>query len=103
MPPSNQIRSPAPGDGTFASTGPGEEKTPDPMTMLMRSAKPSRALRLRANVPCETAVDSVLSSSVKYVPGSSRESCCSRSGVRSDADIFAVRDHAIRWFDAVAP
>jgi hypothetical protein len=51
IPPRSQMSSPAPGEGTLASMGPGEEKTPEPITMLIRSANPSIALRLRANVP----------------------------------------------------
>lgn len=51
IPPRSHMSNEAPGDGTLASMGPGEEKTPEPITMLIRRAKPSTARRLRAKVP----------------------------------------------------
>lgn len=79
------MRSPAPGDGTFASMGPGEEKTPEPMTMLISKAKPSSAPRLRANVP----------------RGASLSSRCTAStgGVSARWSSGVVSDEAIMCFD----
>jgi hypothetical protein len=62
--------------------GPGEEKTPEPMTMLISKAKPSSAPRLRANVPRGASLSSWCTASTGGV--SSRWS----SGVVSDEAMF---------------